>query len=133
LASMLPDHFPLLVSLRLGLGHKTQGSEKKERYCCKGARQEGLESFDIAVAGLRVEVRAASTVEEDWGLLREGGRQAMARQIPVAARPSRRPWIREGTAELAEHRKALAKLGLVGEARSLDRMVRDSAREESRA
>jgi len=95
-----------------------------ERWDFGAASAEQKERFDVEVAAVEQDMETAGGVEEAWAALVGAVEGAMRRNIPPKARPPRKPWIRQSTLELIEHRRALAATGLVKEAKELDAMVK---------
>jgi len=123
-AGLPTDHFPLEVELQVRLRAAKGRGQAIERWDFGAASAEQKERFDVEVAAVEQEMETAGGVEEAWAALVGAVEGAMRRNIPPKARPPRKPWIRQSTLELIEHRRALAATGLVKEAKELDAMVK---------
>ena len=129
-ASLNTDHFPLEVEVQLKLSGKRKPNQgaAQPRYNFQGLDENTQAAFDAKV---REKLRAEGpqdTVDGHWKAFCGAVQGAMAEVIPKAPKKAKRPWITADTMELIEHRKCLAELGLVGDARSLDKLIRERAR-----
>jgi len=131
-AGLSTDHFPLEVRLALKLRRASQKRHPVVRWDFRAITEEGKTAFDVAVAGCEADVEKAASVEEGWEILRDAVNGALEQHVPRKPAEARRPWIRSGTLELHAHRQALAALGQLKDARELDKMIRDSAKEDRR-
>ena len=133
-ASLNTDHFPLevTVKLRLAAKAKDRGEGVPVKYQFTRLEEHVLEEYDRGVMTELAQGGAPDTVEGHWEVLSDAVKYSMKEHIPPAPKRAKRPWITAETMEVLEHRKCLMELGLVADARSLDKVVRARAKEDKK-
>jgi len=129
-AGLPSDRFPVEVRLLIRLVGRSKPGKGPELWDFEALMDEHKAAYDSAVAGAIDSIIEAPTIDGAWAALSAGIKKAMQDHVPRQERRAKRPRISTHTLELIEHRRALAEAGAIKDARELDVMVKQSARED---
>ena len=134
-AGLNTDHFPLEVELCVKLAAGRKVGTRVPGYDFANLPEDKIEEFNRAIADRVMgaeEPPGAGNIDTHWGVLCEAVQGAMQACIPPAPVKPKRPWISTTTLEMIQHRMCLAEVGLIKDARAMDKLIRSNARSDKK-